>query len=389
MPYDASRYDAVLPPLRRAVFVSSPDLWRAGFGGKHPLKPERLARTVALLTAYGALDAPNVEVITPRMATHEELARFHTPEYVDAVRRLSAGDDRLPAYRFGFGPGDNPVFRGMYEAAGLKAGGGVQCAERLLAGDCDVAFNFSGGLHHAAPTRASGFCIFNDVAVAIAYLVSKGRRVAYVDIDAHHGDGVQNAFYDTDQVLTISLHQDGRTLFPGTGFVEENGSGPGEGYSINVPLSPNTDDPTYLWAFREIVPPLVRRFAPDVLVTQLGVDTHFRDPLTHMALTTEGHAALYGAFAELTTSGSPLAVPWLACGGGGYNLDVVPRSWTLAFGVMSGQNFPDALPEAYRTHYGGLWLHDHEGPALDRAIRTEARRRAEETVSAVKSMMGL
>jgi acetoin utilization protein AcuC len=371
------------------VFVSSPDLWRAGFGGKHPLKPERLARTVALLTAYGALDAPNVEVITPRVASDEELARFHTLDYIDAVRRLSTGDDHVSAYRYGFGPGDNPAFRGMFEAAGLKAGGGIQSAERLLAGDCDVAFNFSGGLHHAAPSRASGFCIFNDAAVAIAYLVSEGRRVAYVDIDAHHGDGVQNAFYDTDQVLTISLHQDGRTLFPGTGFVEETGSGPGEGYSVNVPLAPNTDDPTYLWAFREIVPPLVRRYAPDVLVTQLGVDTHFRDPLTHMALTTEGHAALYTVFSELTMRGPLPAIPWLACGGGGYNLDVVPRSWALAFGVMSGQSFPDALPEAYRAAYGGIWLHDHEGPALDRATRTEARRRAEEVVSAVRSVMDL
>lgn len=368
---------------RRAVFISSPDLWRVGFGGKHPLKPERLARTVALLNAYGALDAPNVEVVTPRMASDEELVRFHTPEYVDAVRRLSAGDDRVPAHRYGFGPGDNPVFRGMYQSAGLKAGGGIQAAERLLAGECEVAFNFSGGLHHAAPARASGFCLFNDAAVAIAHLVAQGQRVVYVDIDAHHGDGVQNAFYESDQVLTISLHQDGRTLFPGTGFVGETGRGKGAGFSVNVPLSPHTDDATYLWAFEALVPPLIQRFAPDVLVTQLGVDTHYQDPLTTMALTTEGHEALFRAFSSLAT------MPWLACGGGGYNLDVVPRSWALAFAVMSGQTLPDALPQAYRDEYGGEWLHDHRAPHLDAATKNRARRQAEEVVAAIRSAMGL
>ena len=383
MPYDTSRQDAEPLSSRRAVFISSPDLWRLGFGGKHPLKPERLARTVALLNAYRAFDAPNVEAIEPRMASDEELARFHTPDYIDAVRRLSAGDDHLPSYRYGFGPGDNPIFRGMYESSCLKAGGGLIGAERLLAGTCDVAFNFSGGLHHAAPARASGFCIFNDAAVAIAWLVTQGKRVAYVDIDAHHGDGVQNAFYDTDQVLTISLHQDGHTLFPGTGFVEESGVGAGEGYSINVPLSPGTDDATYLWAFRELVPPLVRRFGPDVLVTQLGVDTHFQDPLTYLDLTTEGHQALFDEFAALAT------MPWLACGGGGYNLDVVPRSWTLAFGVMSGQAFADALPEAYREQYGGQWLHDHKGPTLDDTSQALVRRRAEDVVAAVKARHGV
>ncbi len=252
-------------------------------------------------------------------------------------------------------------------------------AERLLAGTCDVAFNFSGGLHHAAPGHASGFCIFNDVAVTIAWLVAQGKRVAYVDIDAHHGDGVQNAFYTTDRVLTISLHQDGRTLFPGSGSVEESGSGAGEGYSVNIPFYPYTDDATYLWAFRELVPALVRRFAPDVLVTQLGVDTHFLDPLTQLALTTEGHAALFAEFDELAT------MPWLACGGGGYNLDVVPRSWTLAFGVMSGQALSDDLPEAYRETYGGQWLHDHESPALDGASRSQVRRHAEQVVAAVRA----
>ena len=382
--HDPKAGDKPHAALPRAVFISTPALWRSGFGGKHPLKPERLSRTVALLEAYGAFDAANASRINPPPATDEELQLFHTPDYIDAVRILSAGETpATPARQFGLGVGDNPLFRGMDKISRLKTGGGLAGARLLLEGTASVAFNFSGGLHHARPSQASGFCIFNDVAVAIHWLLTQGQRVAYVDIDAHHGDGVQAAFDDTDQVLTISLHQDGRTLFPGTGSVDEIGHGRGEGYSVNVPLPPGTDDETYLWAFRELVPPLVRRFAPDVLVTQLGVDTHHLDPLTHMELTTAGHIALFEELAALSPG------KWLTCGGGGYNLDVVPRSWTLAFGVMSGQEFPDALPEAYREQYGGQWLRDREGPVLDGRSRSRIRGQAEETVADVRARMGL
>jgi acetoin utilization protein AcuC len=366
--------------MRKTAFISSPDLWQRGFGGKHPLKPERLARTVELLEGYRAFDASNVTRVASRMATEEELALFHTKDYIEAVRALSKGRVReISAARYGMGPGDNPIFQGMYESSALKTGGGIQGAELVMNQTCEVAFNYSGGLHHAHPARASGFCIFNDVAVAIRWLVQQGARVAYVDIDAHHGDGVQAAFSDTDRVLTISLHQDGRTLFPGSGFVDETGRGEGEGYSVNVPLPPHTDDEIYLWAFRKVVPPLIERFEPDVLVSQLGVDTHYRDPLTHLALTTHGHQALFGALAALTPG------RWLACGGGGYNLDVVPRSWTLAFGVMSEQTFADALPASYRTQYGGRWLHDREGPVLPDAARARIRQQVEKTVDALRS----
>ncbi|MGC9346990.1 MAG: acetoin utilization protein AcuC [Anaerolineae bacterium] len=363
---------------RHAVFLSSPDLWQHGFGANHPLKPERLERTVALLNAYEAFATSNAEMQEPSLATKEELALFHTPEYIDAVEALSRGDRGVPAHRYGFGPGDNPVFRGMYDSSRLKSGSSLMGARLLLEGACDVAFSFSGGLHHAGPSQASGFCIFNDAAVAIAWLRQQGMRVAYVDIDAHHGDGVQNAFYDTDQVLTISLHQDGRTIFPGSGFVSETGTGDGKGYSVNVPLLPRTDDETYLWAFRQIVTPLVKRFQPDVLATQLGVDTHYRDPLTYLGLTNNGHEAIFKAFAELAT------MPWLAFGGGGYNLDVVPRSWTLAFGVMSGQTFADELPKTYRERYGGRWLRDRDqAPSQDR-VHNRTRAHAEKVVAALK-----
>jgi acetoin utilization protein AcuC len=357
---------------RQAILLSTPQVWRRGHGPEHPLKPERLKRTYELLQAYGAFDGQDVRVVEPRPATEEELALFHTPEYVALVRSLSEGEERPNAWRYGFGPGDNPIFEGMFDSERLKVGSALVGAEMLAAGQCDVAFSYSGGLHHAGRERASGFCVFNDAAVAISWLIQQGLRVAYVDVDVHHGDGVQEAFYDTDQVLTISLHQDGRTLFPGTGFVEEVGQGAGEGFSINLPLPPGTDDDLYFWAFEEVVPPLVRRFEPDLLVSQLGVDTHYRDPLAQLALTTHGQEAVFEAL-------SHLAPVWLALGGGGYALEVVPRAWTLAFGVMTGQPFPDSLPASFRAAYGESQLHD---PA-DLTLRAGSYPRIRSMVEAV------
>jgi acetoin utilization protein AcuC len=342
---------------RQVVFLSSPAVWQHGHGPLHPLKPERLARTHALLAEYGAFELPNVRLLAPRPATEDELALLHTREYIAAVRALSAGDRDIPAARYRFGPGDNPVFAGMYDSEGLKVGSALQAAELLVAGECDVAFSYSGGLHHGGPDFASGFCVFNDPAVAIHWLLKQGLRVAYVDIDVHHGDGVQAAFYDTDQVLTISLHQDPRTLFPGTGYVHESGRGRGQGYSVNVPLPPYTNDDLYLAAFRRIVPPLLERFAADIVVTELGVDTHIRDPLAQLALTTAGQEALFRELAAL-------APRWLALGGGGYEIDVVPRAWALAMGVMAGHEFADELPPEYRSKYGGHRLRDQDAVVL-------------------------
>jgi acetoin utilization protein AcuC len=365
--------------MRKMIFMSSPALWAHGHGPTHPLKPERLLRTVTLLNAYGALQAPNVQVVEPRLATEDELTLFHTGEYINAVRKLSAGERGVTAYRYGFSSGDNPIFEGMFESESLKAGSSLMAAQAVMSGDCDVAFSFSGGLHHAMPGYASGFCVFNDAAIAIEWLRQGGARVAYVDIDAHHGDGVQAGFYTTNEVLTISLHQDGRTLFPGTGFVSEDGMGLGKGYSVNVPLPPSTDDETYLWAFDQVVPPLLERFHADIVVTQLGVDTHYKDPLTHLMLTTAGHKALYERLASM-------APRWLALGGGGYALDVVPRSWSLAFAVMAGQSLPDALPAAYREHYGGQWLEDKEKVKLDDRTRTYVRHHTEKVVAEVQQV---
>jgi len=292
---------------------------------------------------------------------------------------LSEGVATIPAHRYGFGPGDNPVFAGMYVSERLKVGSTLQAAELLVQGECDVAFSYSGGLHHGGVDYASGFCVFNDAAVAIHWLLMQGLRVAYVDIDVHHGDGVQAAFYDTDQVLTVSLHQDGRTLFPGTGFIDETGSGKGKGYSVNVPLPPYTDDEMYLRAFKEIVPPLLEWFSADIVVTQLGVDTHLKDPLAQMALSTLGQETLFRALRDLSPR-------WLALGGGGYDMDVVPRAWALAFGVMSGQTFPDALPPQYQEQYGGGWLHDRQTIMIG---SDQVREIVDTVITAVKNQSAL
>jgi len=251
----------------KAAFVYNDAMSRHVYREDHPLRPHRLRLTYELLEAYQAFQHPDSLLVDPREATEAELDLVHSAEYVKAVKAISGGDKSVDAARYNFSEhGDNPPFPGMYEAAVLSTGGSLIAAKLVLDGTVPIAFNASGGLHHAARNHASGFCIFNDPAVAIAWLVQQGLRVAYVDIDAHHGDGVQNAFYDSDQVLTISFHESGRWLFPGTGDVAELGAGAGKGYSVNLPLYPYTSDEVYLQSFEELVPPLITRFRPDILV---------------------------------------------------------------------------------------------------------------------------
>jgi acetoin utilization protein AcuC len=252
----------------------------------------------------------------------------------------------------------------MHEASLLTTGGTLVAMEEVLAGRVRVAFNGSGGLHHAMRSRASGFCIYNDPAIVCGLLADRGLKVAYVDIDAHHGDGVQEAFYDTDQVLTISLHQDGHTLFPGTGFADERGTGRGAGFSVNVPLPPFTDDRAYVRAFDEVVPPLLSRFGPDVLVTQQGIDPHFSDPLTHLQLSTHAREHVVRWFVATPH-------PWVAMGGGGYSLDAVRRTWAMEFLLMLGAPVPDDLHDADPPEEGG-----ERRRMIDRAIDTAIREAA-------------
>ena len=257
----------------------------------------------------------------------------------------------------------------------LSTGASILAAQLVDTGAADVAFNISGGLHHAAAGNASGFCVFNDPAVAINYLLTWGRRVVYVDIDAHHGDGVQSAFYDMDRVLTISIHESGRFLFPGTGSVEEMGEGAGKGFSVNLPLFPFTEDDTYLWAFGEVVPPLVEAFAPDIIVTQLGIDTYHSDPLTHLMLSSRG-------FSEAVKQFARMGLPWLALGGGGYDLGAVARCWALAYGIMAEKEWPDEIPAQYRERLESTQLRDTEVPvSVPDHMRLEASTFAEESVA--------
>src|SRR5437773_5511239 len=258
-----------------AGFVWDPRLAAHVYRADHPLKPRRLRGVHDTLVRLGAFSRPNARLLAPRDATRAELERVHDGAYVDAVAQASADPD-LDYAEWGLHTfGDTPPFAGMHEASLLTTGASLVAMEAVVSGRARVAFNGAGGLHHAMRRKASGFCIYNDPAIVCGLLADRGMKVAYVDIDAHHGDGVQAAFYDTDRVLTISLHETGRSLFPGTGFADERGKGKGAGYSINVALPPYTDDHAYTNAFDAVVPPLIARYKPDVLVTQQGIDSHF------------------------------------------------------------------------------------------------------------------
>jgi acetoin utilization protein AcuC len=345
------------------------------WGPQHPLRPERVGLTTDLLQAYGAFELPDSELLPPRLATREEVLTAHTPEYVDAVAALSRGESVAGPARFGFNEGDNPPFPGMYEAALVCCGASIAAADEVLAGR-RVAFNLSGGLHHAFSSRVAGFCLFNDPVIAIRRLLRDVDRVVYLDVDAHHGDGVQAAFYRDPRVMTISVHETGETLFPGRGFPEEIGEGPGRGTSVNVPLYRGTDDALYLWAFQEVVPPLIEAFRPDVLVAQLGCDTHFADPLANLSLTT-------GGYRELVRIIDSLCDRWVALGGGGYNLMVAPRAWALAYAVAARQDLPDTIPAEFADRTGIERLHDPY-PADRPEPPARAQQYAERTVEAVR-----
>jgi len=323
------------------------------YGPAHPLRTIRLKLTYELIRAYGLLDLPSVEFIHTLKADEEDLALFHSREYLDILKEANDGYLQGDAYSYGLGPGDNPIFPGLYNWSLLTTGATLQAVDFVVSGEGEMAFNIAGGLHHAMRSRASGFCYVNDPVIGILKLVNRGKRVAYIDIDAHHGDGVQKAFYQTDQVLTISLHESGYSLFPGSGFEYEIGEGEGEGYSVNLPFLPYTDDEVYLWAFEEIVPPLIRAFQPDVVVTQLGVDTFYNDPLTNL------HLSIFG-FEKVVRRIKDLAPRWVALGGGGYDVSNVARAWTLAWAVMNGIELSDKLPESYLEKAAKVGVHEKE-----------------------------
>jgi acetoin utilization protein AcuC len=312
------------------------------FGPGHPLAPVRVELTIALARELGVLALPGVSLLAPAAARQEELELVHDAAYIEAVRQ--AGHDGKPNSRFGLGTPDNPVFDGMHEASALVAGATLAAARAVWEGRATHAANIAGGLHHAMRRSASGFCIYNDPAIAITWLLSAGaERVAYVDVDVHHGDGVQAAFYDDPRVLTISLHEHPATLFPGTGLASEIGSGEGRGYAVNVALPAGTGDAGWLRAFDAVVPPLLRAFRPQVLVSQHGCDSHRLDPLAHLELSVDAQRRAQLMIHELAheTAGGR----WLLTGGGGYELvQVVPRSWTHLLAVAAGRPVDPQTP---------------------------------------------
>ncbi|WP_051711930.1 acetoin utilization protein AcuC [Spirillospora albida] len=319
------------------------------FGQGHPLDPVRVELTMALARDLGVADRPNVTMAPFEIADDELLRLVHDEAYIAAVKYVGATG--LAEARYGLGSDDNPVFFGMHDAAALVAGASVAAAQAVWTGRAEHAANISGGLHHALRGAASGFCVYNDPAIAIAWLLENGaERVAYVDIDVHHGDGVQAAFYDDPRVLTISLHETPRTLFPGTGFPSETGGKGAEGSAVNVALPPGTGDAAWLRAFHAVVPQLLRRFRPQVLLTQHGADAHALDPLAHLTLSVDGQRTAYAALHRLAHEVADGR--WIATGGGGYELvQVVPRAWAhLLAEAAGGPIAPDtATPDGWRA----------------------------------------
>jgi acetoin utilization protein AcuC len=303
------------------------------FGPGHPLAPVRVELTMALARELGVLE--RIEQVDVVAATDDELLLCHTPAYLDAVRRAGETLRADPAH--GLGTADDPVFPKMHEASALVAGASIIAARAVIEGRTEHAANVSGGLHHAMPDRASGFCVYDDPAIAIAWMLGKGvERVAYVDVDVHHGDGVQTIFWDDPRVLTISLHESGRTLFPGTGFATDVGGPRAKGLAVNVALPAGTTDSGWHAAFDAVVPPLLEAFAPTVLLSQHGCDTHVLDPLANLLLSVDGQRLAQQKLHDL--SHRICDGRWVAVGGGGYELvRVVPRTWTHLLAIASGE----------------------------------------------------
>jgi acetoin utilization protein AcuC len=350
-------HDPAAECFQPLVVFGAPSL-HYDFGTHHPLTPRRFGPGIDLLRALGA-----DRFLSPTQVSDAELQRVHDPDYVATVRMLSEYPDVGPQAGFASW-GDDPPFYGMHEAAAAVAGGSLDAMERILSGDELHVFHPGGGLHHAMPGRASGFCIYNDVALAIGRARDAGHRVLYVDLDVHHGDGVEAIFWNDPNVLTVSLHETGLSLFPGTGFVDDRGGPQAHGTAVNVPLEPGTADASWLGALEMLVPPLAAAFEPTILVTQHGCDSHLLDPLAHLRLSTAAisrAARLLDALAHEHTSGR-----WLATGGGGYDVyRVVPRAWGLVWLAQAHRDAPPATPGAWRARWAAEAASHRQGPPPD------------------------
>ncbi len=325
---------------KKTALIYSSDFSRYSYGEEHPFKVQRFRLAYELMQAYGLTELDRTKVYDCQAASEQDLLTFHSPNYLAKLREFSASDKPRADFRYGLGDIENPVFLGLYDWACLGAGGTVKAASLVTEEGYSAAFNIAGGWHHAHRSKASGFSYLNDCVIAINGLLERGKRVVYLDIDAHHGDGVQEAFYDTDRVLTISIHESGFHFFPGTGYAKEVGTGKGKGYSVNVPLLEHTDDALFMKAFDEVAFPLIAAYDPDVMFTQLGADTFRTDPLTRLEITTHSYCYILKKL-------KALKIPWVAVGGGGYESLNVARAWTLAWAIMNEVELPARLPGSF------------------------------------------
>lgn len=360
--------------MRDFVYILCPGVEGYDFSPSHPLRPERVLLSQQLAQMLGVLQQEDIVQASP--ATAELVAEVHSPRYVQVVRALSEGKHVPGYYQFGFASGDNPPFRGMFEASLAVVGASVAAAQAVMDG-ARVAVNLAGGLHHARYEEAAGFCIFNDPAVAIHVLKRKYRRIVYLDIDVHHGDGVQWLYYRDPQVLTISIHESGQFLFPGTGHPDEIGEGEARGTSANIAFGRYADDEVWWWAFQQVVPALWHWFQPEVVVLQMGADPHYTDPLAHASLTTQGWLRAVQWVVEQ-------GIPIVATGGGGYSLTAVTRMWAMALATLKGVPVPQDIPPQFALYSEVQTLHDPQAPAVAERIRDATRAFTEQSVQALR-----
>jgi acetoin utilization protein AcuC len=330
----------------RTALLYPADVSRCSYGDDHPFKVQRYLLTLDLLRAYG-LDRLGTLVTEFPPVPETSLLAVHDRAYLQRLQEFSESPEPRADFIYGLGDLENPVFPGVYAWALLSTAATVEAARLVCEEGYDIAFNLAGGWHHAHRAKAAGFSYVNDAAVAIATMTAAGKRVVYLDLDAHHGDGVQEAFYDTDRVLTISIHESGIYFFPGTGFEQETGTAVGRGYTVNVPLMAHADDALYMKAFDEVAYPLIAAFDPDIMVTQLGADTFRTDPLTHLEITTHSYAYLLRKLRALR-------IPWVAVGGGGYDHLNVARAWTIAWATMNDAKIAPQLPAVFVEQISAL-----------------------------------
>ncbi|UOY94522.1 acetoin utilization protein AcuC [Ectobacillus sp. JY-23] len=336
-----------------SVFIYSEAFQDYRFSDEHPFNQLRVKLVYDLLQKGGFIHES--QIVSPRMATDEEIALIHDSAYIKAVKKAGKGLlDKQSALPYGLGTEDTPIFPDMHEASAWLVGGTLTAVDYVLEGKAKHALNLGGGLHHGFKGKASGFCVYNDSSIAIEYIRRKyGLRVLYVDTDAHHGDGVQWSFYDTPDVCTFSMHETGRYLFPGTGAVNERGHGPGYGYSFNVPLDAFTEDDSFLETYRTMMHEVAAYFKPDIILTQNGADAHYYDPLTHLCSTMRIYRDIPKIAHEVAHQ--YCHGRWIAVGGGGYDIwRVVPRAWSLIWLEMQEQTVSGLLPpewiETWKPH---------------------------------------